>query len=280
MKKIIKSVLAILLLAIVTMFSTLAIKESNIVARKNVCNGQSASEVFCYTVFDLKEFFKHYKIPSLPHPESHKNIPKPADNPASESELMDLKNKILVLFNNDEEKMNAFLREKGYHEKEKELENKHNLLKEEILKNLKELEKLYKEEYIVDFAGTNPELRHYCNLSNQIFNNIAKYYEDNNNFKKLYKEELETATTEKINELEEKNKKTEESGKTERVEKLKEEKDKIVTVKEERKNTEVKRNTLPYAGSKIDLVMLLIPAIIVYLTIIRRKGRNKNQIGI
>ncbi len=34
MKKIIKSVLAILLLAIVTMFSTLAIKESNIVAKK------------------------------------------------------------------------------------------------------------------------------------------------------------------------------------------------------------------------------------------------------
>ncbi len=243
-------------------------------------NGGSASELFCYTVVDLKEFFKYYKIPSLPHPELHKNIPKPADNPVSESELKDLKKKILVLFNNDEEKMNAFLIEKGYHKKEKELENKHNLLKEEILKDLKELEKIYKEEYIVDGAGADPELRNYCYLSEHIFNNITKYYEDNNNFKKLYKEELETATTEKINELEEKIKKTEESGKTERVEKLKEEKEKIVTVKEERKNTEVKRNILPYAGSKMDLAILLIPATIVYLTIMKRKDRNKNQIGI
>lgn len=280
MKKIIKSILTILLLAIITMFSTLAIKESNIVARKNLCNGQSSGELFCYTVVDLKEFFKYYKIPSLPHPESHKNIPKPADNPVSESELMDLKKKILVLFNNDEEKMNAFLREKGYHEKEKELENKHNLLKKEIFKDLKELEKLYKEEYFGDGAIANGELKSYCYLSEHIFNNITKYYEDNNNFKKLYKEELETATTEKISELEGKIKKTEESGKTEEAEKLKEEKEKIVTVKEERKNTEVKRSTLPYAGSKMNLAILLIPATIVYSTIMKRKDRNKNQIGI
>lgn len=280
MKKIIKYILAILLLVIVTMFSTLAIKESNIVARKNVCNGQSSGKLFCYTVVDLKEFFKDYKMPSLPHPESHKNIPKPANNSVSEAELKDLKKKILVLFNNDEEKMNAFLREKGYHEKEKELENKHNLLKEEILKDLKKLEKLYKEEYFGDDRVADGELKSYCYLSEHIFNNITKYYADNNNFKKLYKEELETATTEKINELEEKIKKTEESEKTERVEKLKEEKEKIVTVKEERKNTEVKRNTLPYAGSKMDLAILLIPATIVYLIIMKRKDRNKNQIGI
>lgn len=239
MKKIIKYILAILVLAIVTMFSTVAIRESNIVGMKNVANGgSSGGSGSGYVSHEMACMFSPAQFPML-----KENFEKAKITSEGNKEELDrTRNKTKLLVGGDEEKFNSWLAEKGYTSREKELNDKYTAKEEEITKIIAEYDEKSKiqpqpqppvdievpdvevpDVPMPSYGGGGPIVGpEICSLLNQIDFKTKELEKAVSDIKELYKDELEFAMVEKLNQITQtlENTKTENDDKDAKIKEL------------------------------------------------------------